>query len=502
MTLLARIFGASSSPIRTSADLANYLFGRRWQTDSGAVVTPDSALRVAAVYSCVRVVSEDMAGLPLITYRRTETGRDRAPDYWLSGLLDDPNPYQSGLEFREMLQAHVELCGNGYALKTVVRDEVRELLPVTPDRVEVYQISASDPRLVYKVTLADGTVVDVPQERMFHLRGLSLNGVTGIGTIAYQKETVGLAMQQLKHGAKLFANGAQAGGVLESEKPLSDQAYTRLKESFDEKYSGVDNAHKTILLEEGVKFSKVSFTSEEAQFLESRKYSRSEIAGIFRVPPHLIGDLERATFTNIEEQGRQYVSSGLLPRFRRWETAIRRQLIPVRDRKAFYVEHLADALLRGKTQERFIAYGQAIRDGWMNRNEVRERENLNPADGLDEFLKPLNMATQAESDAALAAQQEKDAAAADAAQQDRAAAANANAELTRSILALAERPQPPVNVEVRAGDTRLVIEPGAIDARTTATTTVEAPAPRPVAKVSTVTKTAGGDTIIRTEDAA
>lgn len=402
MTLIARIFGASgSSPIRTSSDLANYLFGRRWQTDSGAVVTPDSAMRLAAVYSCVRVVSEDLAGLPLVTYKRTATGRDRAPDYWLASTLEDPNLWQSGLEFREMLQAHVELCGNGYAIKTVVRDETRELLPVTPDRVEVVQYP--DFRIVYNVTMPDGSTLPVPSERMFHLKGLSLNGITGIGTVDYMRETVGLAMQQLKHGAKLFSNGAQIGGVLEIDKTMSDEAYNRLKSSFDEKYSGVDNSHKTILLEEGAKFSKTGLTSVEAQYLEARKYSRSEIAGIFRVPPHLIGDLERATFTNIEEQGRQYISSGLLPRFRRWETAIRRSLIPKADRKTYYVEHLAEALLRGKTSERFTAYGQAIKDGWMSRNEVRERENLNPADGLDEFLTPLNMATQAEADAALTA---------------------------------------------------------------------------------------------------
>lgn len=394
MTLIARIFGASSTPIRTSSELWQYVFGRRWSTDSGAIVTPDTAMRVAAVYSCVRVVSEDLAGLPLITYKRTATGRDRAPDYWLSSLLDDPNPWQSGLEFRELLQSHLELCGNGYAIKTVVRDETRELLPITPDRVEVVQYP--DLRIVYNVAMPDGSTLPVPAERMFHLKGLSLNGVVGIGTVEYMRETVGLAMQQLKHGAKLFSNGAQIGGVLETDKTMSDEAYKRLKSSFDEQYSSVENAHKTILLEEGAKFSKTGLTSVEAQFLEARKYSRSEIAGIFRVPPHLIGDLERATFTNIEEQGRQYITAALLPRFRRWETTIRRSLIAKADRKTYYVEHLADALLRGKTQERYTAYGQAIKDGWMSRNEVRERENMNPADGLDEFLTPLNMATQAD----------------------------------------------------------------------------------------------------------
>lgn len=502
MTLIARIFGASgSSPIRTSLDLANYLFGRRWQTDSGAVVTPDTAMRVAAVYSCVRVVSEDMAGLPLITYKRTATGRDRATDYWLASLIEDPNPWQSGLEFRELLQAHVELCGNGYAIKTAVREETRELLPVTPDRVEVVQYP--DLRIVYNVTMPDGSVLPVPAERMFHLRGLSLNGVTGLGTVDYMRETFGLAMQQMKHGAKLFANGAQIGGVLETDKGLSDQAYNRLKDSFDEKYSGVDNAHKTILLEEGVKFSKTALTSVEAQFLEARKYSRSEIAGIFRVPPHLIGDLERATFTNIEEQGRQYISAALLPRFRRWETTIRRSLIPKADRKSYYVEHLADALLRGKTQERYLAYGQAIKDGWMSRNEVRERENLNPEPGLDEFLTPLNMATQAEADAAAEAQRQKDAAAADQAAQDLAARNAATAEFNRSLLALAERPSAPIAVHVAPAEVAVTFEPGSIDARSTTQTTVEAPRANPVRKTGRLTRDANGDTHLElTEDVA
>jgi HK97 family phage portal protein len=389
MGLLARIVNSGTTNITTSAELAE-LLGRGYNTDSGAFVTYDSAMRAADVYKCVRILAEDMAKLPLQIFRRIARGKERANDHFLESLFLEPNPFQTGFEFREMMQAHLELSGNAYALKTVVRNETRELLPLSPAAVRP-ELLINQWKLIYHVILPDGTPVDVPAERMFHLKGMSLDGFLGVSPIRYQREAIGLAMQLVKHGATMFRNGASIGGVLEHPTKMSDEAYERLKESFDRTYSGVENSHKTVLLEEGTKFSKTGMTADEAQFLESRKYSRTDIAGIFRVPPHKIGDLERATFSNVEQQSIDYGTDALLPRACRWEDRIALSLIPPRERATVFAKININGLLRGDYATRTNGYRAAIASGWMSRNEARELEDMNPQPGLDEFLTPLNM---------------------------------------------------------------------------------------------------------------
>lgn len=391
MSHLARLF-APRAAITSSHELLQYLTQDATESAAGVTVTPDLAMRVSSVFSCVRVVSEDLAKLPLLTYRRSTGGKERATDHWLYRLLhDEPNAFQTAYEFRRMMQAHVELWGNAYAFKTVVRGEVRELLPVAPWRVQVEQFP--DWRLVYHVAMPDGSTLPVPPDRIFHLPGLAFDGASGLSVISYQRETVGLALQLVRHGARLFKNGAQVGMVLEHPENISPAALSNLKKSFEERYAGVDNAHKTLLLEEGMKAAKVGLTSEEAQFLESRKFSRSEIAGFFRVPPHKIGDLERATFSNIEHQGTEYVVDALMPRAVAWESRILKSLVPPAERAVLYSAHLFNALVRGDLTTRTSAYQRAVLTGWMSRNEVRELEDLNDGpEALDEFLDPTTMA--------------------------------------------------------------------------------------------------------------
>jgi HK97 family phage portal protein len=389
MSLAARLMSRFRNDFYWPGGLDAFLRNEQ-STDSGAFVTSETAMRHSTVYACVNVLAEDIAKLPLITYKRDGRKKERAPDYWLYPLLhDEPNPWQTSVEFREMMQSHAELAGNAYALKTVVRGETRELFPIVPTRVEVKQLP--DYSLAYTVTMVNGEKIPVPGDRMFHLRGPSLDGITGVSRISYQRELIGLAIQLRKHGARVFKNGAMIGGVLEHPKVLSEPAAKRLKESFDEQYAGADNAHKTLLLEEGTKFTLAGMNGKDAQFIESMKFTRSELAGIFRVPPHKIGDLERATFTNIEHQSIEYVTDSLLPRTVRWEQKIAKSLIPKADRSSYFAEHLVDGLLRGDYSTRTKGYQVAVTTGWMNRNEVRELENLNPADGLDEFLTPMNM---------------------------------------------------------------------------------------------------------------
>lgn len=390
MSLMGRLARPRNEVITSSADLEKALRRQGMETDSGAVVNSETAMRVSTVYTCVRVVSEGIAQINCITYRRDGRAKNRATDHWLYPILhDQANPFQTAFEYFEMAEAHLLLGGGHYAFSTVVRGELRELLPLPPWRVKPRL--EHDWRVIYDVTMPDGSVTPFGPDRIFHVRGLSLDGVNGLSVLDYQRETIGLAMQMRKHGARMFKNGAMPGGTLEHPQVLSPEAGERLRAQFDERYSGTDNAWKTLLLEEGMKYSKQGMTSEELQFLESMKFQRSEIAGIFRVPPHMVGDLERATFSNIEHQSLEFVKFCLGPWLRRWEQRIAMSLIPERERSTVFVEFLPAALLRGDTPSRFTAYGQAIKDGWMSRNEVRQAENLNPEEGLDEFLEPLNM---------------------------------------------------------------------------------------------------------------
>ena len=387
--MLARLL-APRAAITNSEELAREIRGGGLQTLSGAVVSAEAAMQLTAVYACVRVLAEGLAQLPLLVLRRLERGKERATDYWAYRLLhEDPNPWQTSFEFTEMVQGHAVLEGNGYALKTVVRDEVRELLPIVPSRVSVKQLP--NYRLLYQVRMPDGSILDVPADRMFHLRGHSFNGIVGVNPITAQREALGVAMQLQRHEARFFKNGASIAGVLEHPGELSEPAYQRLTESFDEKFAGADNAHKTILLEEGTKFTKTGVSMRDAQFLEAMKYSRSQIASMFRVPPHMIGDLDRATFSNIEHQDLAFVKYTLGPWMVRWERRITKSLIPERDREKYFAEFLVDGLLRGDMASRYEAHSKAITTGWKSRNEVREIENLNPADGLDEFLEPAHI---------------------------------------------------------------------------------------------------------------
>lgn len=360
-------------------------------SDAGAHVTADSAMRLAAVYACIRVLSQSIAQVPLLVYLTVAMGRERARTHWLWRLLHvRPNQWQSSFRFRQMMEAHRQLHGNAYAIKTVVRDEIRELIPIPPPWVEVTQDALW--RLNYLIRFPDGRdPLPVPPSRMFHLRGMSLDGYKGLSPIAYQREVIGTGLQLTKFGAKVFSNGTRLSGVLEHPKTLSKPAKDRLVADFDATYAGADNAWKTMLLEEGMKFTASGMTNEDAQFLESRKLNRTEIAAIYGVPPHRIGDLERATFSNIEQQGLEFVTYTMMPIAKTWEEDILLQLVPEREQETVFAEFLFDGLLRGDFNNRMAGYRTAVTTGWMSRNEVRERENLNREPGLDEFLTQLNM---------------------------------------------------------------------------------------------------------------
>lgn len=358
---------------------------------SGQPVTPDTAMRVAAVFACVRVISESVAQLPLILYRQLADGKERAKDHPLYRILHTrPNRWQTPYEFKRMLTGHAVLRGNGYAaIVSTNGAAVSELIPLHPDRVRPYWYNGAP---AYEYTPVDGPVRYIMNSEMLHLRGYSDDGLVGLNPITLHREAVGLALATEDHGARLFSNGVRPSGVLKMAGHLKDdETRKRFKQSFREAYAGSTKSGETLLLEDGLEWSQVGMTSEDAQFLETRQFQRSEIASIFRVPPHKIGDLSRSTNNNIEDQSKSFIEDTLGPWITGFEQAITRDLIEESLQEELFAEYVLEALLRGNIEARYKAYATGRQWGWLSPNDIRKKENMNPIDDGDEYLKPVNM---------------------------------------------------------------------------------------------------------------
>jgi HK97 family phage portal protein len=361
------------------------------RTGSGMRVSPDSALRLAAVYACVRILAETMASLPLVVYqRRADGGKDKVTDHWLYRLMAKrPNRFQNPFEWREMLQGHLALRGNAYnQIITNPRGEIIELMPIHPDRVKIELLPSGEYR--YRVTDRAGTEVILPRGEVWHLRGLSSDGLMGMSPIELARENLGMALAAQDYGARFFANDAKpTGGWIEFPGSFKDsEAKKVFRESYQQAQSGA-NRGKVLVLENGMKFHEVGVTNKDAQFLELRKFQITDIARLFRVPPHMIADLERATFSNIEQQSLEFVMHTMTPWAERWEASIESELLLEGD--DIEIEFDFANLMRGDAASRSSYYQSGIQNGWLTRNEARIAENLNPIDGLDQPLRPLNM---------------------------------------------------------------------------------------------------------------
>jgi len=364
-------------------------------TESGETVSPARAMQQAAVFTCVRVLGESVAQLPFNLYRsRDDGGSDKMTSHPLHRLLHyQPNDWMTSFEFREYLMACLNLRGNFYAFKNYVGSgknrKIAELLPFHPDTVTVIQDEKRN--ILYEVQLPKADKQIVPQKNMLHIKGLSLDGITGVSPIRYQREAIGLAMAAEKHGARMFKNGARPSVILKHPGSLTEEAAERLKNNWESAYGG-ENVGKTAVLENGMGVETISMTNEDAQYLETRKFQRSEIAGIYRVPAHLVNDLEKATFSNIEHQSVNFVVHSLNPWLVRIEQAIWRDLLtPEEQAEGYYTRFNVDGLLRGDSKSRAEALKIQRENGIINANEWRALENMNPIDGGDVYLTPLNM---------------------------------------------------------------------------------------------------------------
>ena len=358
---------------------------------AGVRVSPENSMRLTAVYACVRVIAETVAQLPLILYRRVGDNKQRAIHHPLYKILHmRPNSWQTSFEWREMMQGHVTLRGNAYSEILFSRSgDVLELIPLQPDRVRIEPLNDSYTNFRYVYKDMNGTERRISRTSMFHLKGLSSNGVTGINPIEAEAESIGVGLAAQEYAARFFSNNGSPGGWIEHPGNFKDTDKRRdFIESWRQQQTG-SNRHKTAVLEYGMKYHEMTVNNKDMQFLESRKYQDGDIARIFRVPPHKIGLLDRATFSNIEHQGLEFVTDTMMPWLVRWEQAISRDLIT--DDDQYFAEYLVDSLMRGDTQSRYNAYSVAINSGFMTRNEARQKENMDTLDGLDRPLTPMNM---------------------------------------------------------------------------------------------------------------
>ncbi len=380
MGLFSGIFKSRDAPSnRTAGSAYSFFLG---QSSAGKRVNERSAMQTSAVYACVRVISESVASLPLHLYRYTdEGGKEKAIDHPLYHLLhDEPNPEMTAFSFFEVALTHLLLWGNSYS--QIIRNgkgEVIGLYPLMPDRMNVDRDENGHLYYEYLISSDDaptnkGSSVILQPEDVLHVPGLSFDGLVGYSPIAMAKNAIGLGIAAEEYGSKFYANGAAPSGVLEHPGTLKDPS--KVRESWTQTFGGSSNSNKVAVLEEGMKYTPISINPAEAQFLETRNFQITEIARIFRVPPHLIGQLEKATFSNIEQQSLEYVTYTLRPWICRLEQAMARRLFTEEEKKIYFVKFNVDGLLRGDYQSRMNGYAVGIQNGFMSPNDVRTLENL------------------------------------------------------------------------------------------------------------------------------
>ncbi len=372
MSIINRIFKARDKPKnQLPGSTYSFFFG---STSSGKAVNERTALQTTAVYACVRILAETIASLPLHTYRYTDRGKEKALEHPLYYLLhNEPNSEMTSFVFRETLMSHLLLWGNAYA--QIIRDgrgQILSLYPLLPDKMTVDRAASGE--IIYQYR-TDRGVYALRREEVLHIPGLGFDGLIGYSPIAMAKNAIGMAIATEEYGASFFANGANPGGVLEHPGVVKDPK--RVRESWNAVYQGSGNAHRVAVLEEGMKFQAIGIPPEQAQFLETRKYQTEEICRIFRVPPHLVASLDRATFSNIEHQSISFIDNTIVPWVTRIEQSLQKSLLTEGEKSKLLIKFNLNGRLRGDAASRAAFYQIMRQNGVMSANDIRSLEEMN-----------------------------------------------------------------------------------------------------------------------------
>lgn len=395
MGIIQRLAGASAPRAQTTTarSLATWFLDALWgrEASTGVRVSEAVALGLSAYYCGVNMIAGTVGSLPCNVYKRDGRKRDVwdvHPAHWL--LHHEPNPEMTAMSFRQTAVVHAIARGNSYA--EIERDgdgNPRYLWPLLPTQTR--PLRDEDGTLWYEVRLDTGEPRYLRRENVLHVPGLGFDGVVGYGLIQVARETIGLNAAQDQYAGKFFKNGGNISGVVETANVLKDETFERLKKEVAEKFSGLSNAHRIAILEAGLQFKSINPTHEEAQLIESRRFSIEEWARWLNMPPHKLKEMSKATFSNIEHQNIEWVVDTIRPWLVRFEQEYNRKLF--RNRNLFYVKHVVDGLLRGDQQSRFAAYAVARNWGWMSADDVLDLEDRNPLpNGIGEiYLIPANM---------------------------------------------------------------------------------------------------------------
>ena len=379
-----------SMPLSAPADwLVEWATGGK--TVAGARVSEQTALQLSAFYCGVRVLTDALAQTPLILYRRRAAGgKERATDHPVYDLLHTrPNPLMSAFVFRETMQGHMVVWGNAFAeIEEAGDGRAVALWPLLPDRTHIEVV---DGQKFVITTLPGGQQVPLPAKRVLHLPGFGFDGLQGRSLVWLARQSLGLTKATEQFGASFFGSGSKLAGILSHPNTLTEAAKENMRRSWNDLHEGLSAAHRIAILEEGLKWQQIGVPPEDAQFLQTRKLQITEIARWLKIPPHKIMDLEKATFSNIEEQNIQFVQDSMLPWFVRWEQDLSWALLSSTERKTLFVEFLVDGLLRGDTKARGEFYTKMFNVGAFSPNEILEKENQNPVEGGDQHFVPLNM---------------------------------------------------------------------------------------------------------------
>lgn len=400
MALFGGFFGRRSRdhPVNQWTLTEGYPDSVLTRSASGANVSPSTAMQLSAVYACVRILAETVASLPLHLMRYNDSGgKEKAithPLYYL--LHDQPNEEMTSFVFRETMMTQLLLWGNAYAQKVYNGyGELIGLYPLLSSNMTVERNERG--QLIYRYVIESdqkdaGSLVTLRREDVLHIPGLGFNGLVGFSPISMARQAIGTALACEEFGGKFFANGTMPSGVIEHPGTIKD--VKAFREKWQEAFAGAANAGKTPILENGMKFNKISINPQDAQFLETRKYQINEIARIFRIPPHMVGDLEKSSFANIEHQSLEFVKYSLDPWVIRWEQGLAKDTLSTEEKRKYYWNMNVDGLLRGDYASRMNGYAVARQNGWMNANDIRAMEDMNlipPEEGGDLYMVNGNM---------------------------------------------------------------------------------------------------------------